>query len=90
VGFSNSKGDLGWLQVKVTLDGGFPTQLELISWAYNDAVGGAINAGQTTGGSATPEPGTEGLALLALGATGILALRKRRKELAVSNADLKL
>jgi hypothetical protein len=78
VGFENALGDLGWLKVKVTIDGaGFPTQLELISWAYNSVPGGGIQAGQT---SSTPEPGTAALSLLALGAAGILALRKRRKE----------
>jgi len=87
VGFSNISGDLGWLQVKVTISGGFPTQLELIGWAYNDVAGAPIDAGQT---GATPEPGTLALSLLAFGAAGILALRKRRKELAASNADFKL
>jgi len=86
LGFLNSSGDLGWLQVKVTISGGFPSQLELISWGYNDVAGAPINAGQT---GAAPEPGTLALSLLALGAAGILALRRRRKELAANNADLK-
>jgi LPXTG-motif cell wall-anchored protein len=76
VGFENAAGDLGWMQVQVTLDGTIPAELELIAWAYNDVAGAAIDAGQTT----TPEPSTAALGLLALGAAGILALRKRRNE----------
>jgi MYXO-CTERM domain-containing protein len=81
VGFSNAAGDLGWLHIHVTADGdGFATQVEVISWAYNDVAGAPIAAGQTTEAAATPEPGTAALGLLALGAAGILALRKRRNQ----------
>jgi MYXO-CTERM domain-containing protein len=81
LGFENAAGDLGWMQVQVSFDsGGFPTQLEVISWAYNDVAGAAIDAGQTSESSATPEPSTAALGLLALGAAGILALRKRRNQ----------
>jgi LPXTG-motif cell wall-anchored protein len=76
VGFENAAGDLGWLQVHVALDGRIPVGAELIAWAYNDVAGAPINAGQTT----TPEPSTAALGLLALGAAGILALRKRRNQ----------
>jgi LPXTG-motif cell wall-anchored protein len=70
------------MHFQVTLDGsGFPTQLEVISWAYNDVAGAPIEAGQTTEVGATPEPSTAALGLLALGAAGILALRKRRNQL---------
>jgi LPXTG-motif cell wall-anchored protein len=83
LGFQNAAGDLGWLHVQVTIDGsGFPSQLELIAWAYNDVAGAPIEAGQTTEAAATPEPGAAALGLLALGAAGILALRKRRNQLA--------
>jgi PEP-CTERM motif len=79
MGFENGAGDLGWLHLQVTIDGrGYPTQLELISFAYNDVAGAPIDAGQTT---ETPEPGAAALGLLALGAAGILAVRNRRKEL---------
>ena len=54
---------------------GFPNQLQILGWAL-DTDGSAIQAGQTT---ATPEPGTFGLALLAAGAAGVLAWRKRKK-----------
>jgi len=87
VGFENAAGDLGWLHLQVTIDGrGYPTQLELIGWAYNDVAGAPIDAGQTT---ETPEPGTAALGLLALGAVGILALRKRQPT-QQSNPGLKL
>jgi hypothetical protein len=81
VGFiSTQTGDLGWIDVKVfdRNDDGYPDELEIIDSAYNNTPGGAIDAGQT---SSLPEPGTAALGLLALGAVGILALRKRRKEL---------
>lgn len=82
VGFSNSAGDLGWMHIQVTIDGsGFPTALEVIGLAYNDVAGAPIAAGQTTETTATPEPSTAALGLLALGAAGILALRKRRNQL---------
>jgi hypothetical protein len=78
VGFENAAGDLGWMHFQVTLDiRGFPIQLELISLAYNDVAGAPIDAAQTT---ETPEPGSAALSLLALGAAGILALRKRRSQ----------
>jgi LPXTG-motif cell wall-anchored protein len=83
VGFKSTQtGDLGWIDVKVfdRNSDGFPDEIEIIDSAYNNTPGGAINAGETT--DPTPEPGTAALGLLALGATGILALRKRRKEVA--------
>jgi hypothetical protein len=87
IGFVNQAGDLGWLDVKVTSDAGFAEELELISWAYNNVAGAPIEAGEsieadeTTVTPSAPEPGTEALSLLALGAAGILAFRKRRNEL---------
>jgi hypothetical protein len=81
LGFVNQAGDLGWLDVKVTSNNGFAEELELISWAYNNVAGASIYAGQTTATPSAPEPGTEALSLLALGAAGILAFRKRRNEL---------
>ena len=58
----------GWIQVDV---GGtsVPTNAVIKGYAYNDVDGGAITAGQV------PEAGS--LALLALGAAGIAALRKK-------------
>jgi len=86
VGFKVSggslNGDFGWMQVKVSdsASPGYPNEAEVIDWAYDNS-GAAIAAGDT-GQVVTPEPGTAALGLLAFGAMGILALRKRRKELA--------
>jgi hypothetical protein len=77
VGFRAPNGDLGWLLVKVAdTDGdGYVNEIQLLADAYNDVAGAPIAAGQTTD---APEPGTAGLALLATGAAGLLAWRKRR------------
>jgi hypothetical protein len=57
VGFSNAAGDLGWMHVQVGFDsGGYPDQLEVISWAYNDVAGAAIDAGQTSEGPPSARP----------------------------------
>jgi len=83
VGFKVSSGplngDLGWVQVKVSDAGspGYPNEVQVLGWAYDDS-GAAIAAGDV----GTPEPGTAALGLLAFGVAGVLALRKRRNELA--------
>lgn len=77
--------DYGWIRLHVTEDGeGFPTEIEASAFAYNSC-GGGIGAGSTVdeGGpgcavSASPEPATMPLALLALGSAGVLAWRRRR------------
>ncbi len=72
-------GGAGWLRLKVEADTqGIPNGVQVIDWAYNDA-GGGITAGQGIG-SAVPEPSSKALALLALGAGGVLAWRKRRSQ----------
>jgi hypothetical protein len=77
----------GWIAVSVNLAQGSPIQpasvrgvdpvngttIDLTGWAY-DTTGAPIQAGQTT---TTPEPST--LALFALGALGLAAVRARRK-----------
>jgi MYXO-CTERM domain-containing protein len=80
-GFKNSAGDYGWLHIRVSDVGGsgFPIEAELIDWAYNDVAGTSVKAGDM-GVAATPEPGNAALGLLALGAAGVLALRKRCNE----------
>ena len=80
VGFKTAvSGDLGWFKVKVAdrNSDGYPDQVEIISWAYNNS-GGGIDAGSTT--APTPEPNTAALCLLGLGAVGLLAWRRRRAE----------
>jgi hypothetical protein len=73
-GFKTAGGDLGWIRVEV-LDrnqDGYGDAIEAIDWAYNNTPGAPINAGQV------PEPGSLSLALLATGATGLLAWRRRQ------------
>lgn len=81
----------GWIELEsvsndgTDIDGG----LKFIAAAYNTvpaASGGYINAGQLTGGSAVPEPGT--LSALALGAAGLVGVGlKRRRRAALAAAQ---
>jgi len=81
----------GWIRIHVTenVDVGplGPQRITACDWAYNDVAGSAITAGDTGNGIAAtcggstnpapvPEPGS--LALLATGAAGLAALRRRR------------
>lgn len=79
-GFSfNNAGqtDYGWVRLTYSVGAnGLPDSMTAIDWAY-DSTGNPIQAGQTI--AATPEPATAGLAALALGSAGILALRRKRK-----------
>jgi hypothetical protein len=80
-GFQLSNGDLGWVRLEwndSTYHDGYPDHLIAIDAAYNDVAGQSILAGQSTS-AATPEPGTMPLALLAAGAIGIAAWKRRRK-----------
>ncbi|MGH9638766.1 MAG: PEP-CTERM sorting domain-containing protein [Bryobacteraceae bacterium] len=61
----------GWIDVEAQTD---DATFTILGSAYNSTPGGSILAGQT---SSVPEPAP--LALLALGAVGLLALRARRK-----------
>ena len=68
--------DYGWAELEVGADGnGIPDSVTLLGLAY-DNTGAAIDVGQTV---ATPEPGSAGLMLLALGAAGVALLRKRKQ-----------
>ena len=72
----------GWLRLEVFAgSGGYLDGLEVIDYAYNNVAGQSITAGE--GASSTPEPGTAALSVLAAGALGIAALRRRRAELSV-------
>lgn len=76
-GFKLANGDLGWIQLELRGNGQFPLSFEALNWAVNTTPGASIAAGETT--SVTPEPGTFGLALLAMGAAGVAALRGLRR-----------
>jgi hypothetical protein len=76
-GIKLANGDFGWLKLSWSGANDFPDTINLYGWAVQTD-GTAIRAGDT-GVSATPEPGTFGLALLATGAAGVLALRRRRQ-----------
>jgi hypothetical protein len=71
----SSNFNFGWLQIKVSdpTSVGYMTEIQALGWAYNDAAFGPIAAG------VTPEPSSAALALLASGAAGLLAWRRRRK-----------
>jgi hypothetical protein len=67
--------DFGWLRLKVSDPNsvGYFTEIQALDWAYNDVAFAPIAAAEG------PEPGTAALALLASGAAGLLAWRRRRK-----------
>jgi hypothetical protein len=72
---TNGQKDYGWIQLVYGVGSNtLANQLTAIDWAY-DASGNAISAGE----GETPEPSTGALALLAAGAAGVAALRRRRK-----------
>jgi hypothetical protein len=68
---------LGWVRIRLrdTNSDGWADTVTAVDWAYNSVAGAPILAGDT---GATPEPGTKAMVLLALGAAGVLALRRRR------------
>ena len=77
--------NFGWIRLKWTDDifnpdniPGMPDSVTVIDWAM-DTTGQSIRAGDTgITAEAVPEPGS--LALLATGAAGLLALRRRRQQ----------
>ena len=76
-GFQLGSGDFGWIRLHVesTDADAFPDKLTAVDWAY-DNTGAAIAAGDTGAPSGVPAPAS--LALLATGAVGVTALRRRR------------
>jgi hypothetical protein len=77
----NGNYDYGWAELEVNVDNnGVPVSVTLLGLAYNNVANAPIEAGQTTESpNASPEPGTAGLMLLALGAAGVTVLRHRRR-----------
>jgi hypothetical protein len=71
----------GWLRLEFMDSKRGPDEVEAIDYAVNDVAGASINAGQKADtSSATPELSTSALALLAAGAAGVLALRRRKAQ----------
>lgn len=71
--------EYGWIRLIFTNgQSGIPTKLTALDWGIKQDVGQSIKAGQTTDVAPAPEPGTMGLGLLALGAAGVLGLKRRR------------
>jgi hypothetical protein len=82
-GFRTPSGNFGWVRLLWSSSAGFPNSITAIDWAVEDS-GAPIRAGQTI--SSVPEPGTMSMSLLAAGAAGILAWRKRKAIAAKSQA----
>lgn len=72
---ASHKTDYGWVRLEFT-DGvnGAADYVEALDWAYNTD-GAPVAAGEM----GTPEPSTSALGILAAGAAGVCALRRRRK-----------
>jgi len=79
LGFVTNGGDLGWLKIELSSPDhtGYPEDVTLVDYAYDQTAGETILAGDTGVSAATPEPDSKGLALLAAGAMGVLTLRRR-------------
>lgn len=74
--------DYGWMLLEFNDVAGKPFSLEALAFGIDTNPGqtpGTLAAGQINGGF-IPEPGTLSLALLAAGAAGVMALRRRRKQ----------
>jgi MYXO-CTERM domain-containing protein len=72
--------DYGWFKLVYSDVDGLPGSLTFLGGAFDDT-GAAILTGSDVP-SGTPEPGTASLALLALGAAGVVALRRRKDQAA--------
>ena len=68
--FINGQLHYGWAELSFDGD-----EISINRWAYEDVAGVGIRVGQT---SNVPEPGS--LGVLGLGAAGVLAMRRRKKE----------
>ncbi len=83
IGLQVQGDEYGWVKLTYTAGGvdGIPSVLTVNAWDLDLTPNQAIDAGLEAPVS-TPEPGTAGLGLLALGAAGVIALRRShaRKE----------
>lgn len=82
VGFYDTGGDVhfAWLRLAVRDDaGGVPDQITLVDWAYESEHLAPIHV------STIPEPSSLSLGMLAAGAGGVAAFRRRRKVDASAN-----
>jgi hypothetical protein len=73
--------DYGWIALEFRDKGGIPYYLQALAFGIDTNPGqtpGTLLAGEIDGGF-IPEPGTLSLAILASGAAGVMALRRRRK-----------
>lgn len=75
VRFDSGGTKYGWIHVD-SVDGNLASY-HVDGWAYEDS-GGAIDADDTGGPAVVPEPSTIALALLASGAAGVMASRRRK------------
>jgi MYXO-CTERM domain-containing protein len=76
---TNSGFDYGWIRLSYTLGtNNLANSITATDWGY-DPTGAPVTAGETAS-STTPEPSTTALAILAAGAAGVAALRRRRHE----------
>ena len=71
----------GW--AKMTIDAS-NNAYTINEWAYNSTAGGSISVGQTADVSAVPEPSALSLALIGIGAGGVLAWRRRKQAQALT------
>ena len=79
---SGSNKYYGWAQID-NVNVSTPT-FRVVDWAYQDAAGAQINAGEGRPSNAVPEPTSCALALIAMGAGGLAVHRRRRQEQQVS------
>lgn len=68
--------DYGWLKLEFFTNAQSKIALEALSFGVQTTSNESINAGDT----GAPEPGTMALGILAAGAAGVMALRRRRKQ----------
>jgi hypothetical protein len=71
--------DYGWIELVFTTRSDVPDDLTVLGYGIDTNPNQQIQAGQIDNGY-IPEPGTMELALLASGAAGVLALRRRRRK----------